>query len=50
MARTEIRFAGFGGQGLLLAGIMMGTAATVLDCKNASQTQSYGTEARGGAS
>jgi 2-oxoglutarate ferredoxin oxidoreductase subunit gamma len=50
MARTEIRFAGFGGQGLLLAGIMMGTAATVLDCKNAAQTQSYGTEARGGAS
>jgi 2-oxoglutarate ferredoxin oxidoreductase subunit gamma len=50
MARTEIRFAGFGGQGLLLAGIMMGTAATILDCKNAAQTQSYGTEARGGAS
>jgi 2-oxoglutarate ferredoxin oxidoreductase subunit gamma len=50
MARTELRFAGFGGQGLLLAGIMMGTAATILDCKNAAQTQSYGTEARGGAS
>ena len=50
MARTEIRFAGFGGQGLLLAGIVLGTAATILDCKNAAQTQSYGTEARGGAS
>ena len=50
MARTELRFAGFGGQGLLLAGIMLGTAATILDCKNAAQTQSYGTEARGGAS
>ena len=50
MARTEIRFAGFGGQGLLLAGIMLGTAATILDCKNAAQTQTYGTEARGGAS
>lgn len=42
MARTEIRFAGFGGQGLLLAGIMLGTAATILNGKNAAQTQSYG--------
>ena len=50
MARIEIRFAGFGGQGLLLAGIMLGNAASILAGKNAAQTQSYGTEARGGAS
>ncbi len=50
MARREIRFAGFGGQGLLLAGIMLGKAATTLAGKNAAQTQSYGVEARGGAS
>jgi len=50
MARKEIRFAGFGGQGLLLAGIMLGKAATILAGKSAAQTQSYGTEARGGAS
>jgi 2-oxoglutarate ferredoxin oxidoreductase subunit gamma len=50
MARTEIRFAGFGGQGLLLAGIMLGKAASMWAGKQAAQTQSYGTEARGGAS
>lgn len=50
MARVEIRFAGFGGQGLLLAGIMLGNAAAIRAGKNAAQTQSYGTEARGGAS
>ncbi len=50
MARVEIRFAGFGGQGLLLAGIMLGNAASIMAGKNAAQTQSYGTEARGGAS
>jgi len=50
MARVEMRFAGFGGQGLLLAGIMLGHAASILAGKNAAQTQSYGTEARGGAS
>jgi len=50
MARTEIRFAGFGGQGLLLAGIMLGKAACMLAGKYASQTQTYGSAARGGAS
>jgi 2-oxoglutarate ferredoxin oxidoreductase subunit gamma len=50
MARVEMRFAGFGGQGLLLAGIMLGHAASILAGKHAAQTQSYGTEARGGAS
>ncbi len=50
MARQEIRFAGFGGQGLLLAGILLGRTAALYTGKQAAQTQTYGTEARGGAS
>ena len=50
MARQEIRFAGFGGQGLLLAGVLLGKTASLFSGKQAAQTQSYGTEARGGAS
>ncbi|HSR10560.1 MAG TPA: 2-oxoacid:acceptor oxidoreductase family protein [Thermodesulfobacteriota bacterium] len=50
MSRQEIRFAGFGGQGLLLAGIIVGKTACLYAGKQAAQTQSYGTEARGGAS
>jgi len=50
MARQEVRFAGFGGQGLLLAGIILGKAACLHAGKQAAQTQSYGSEARGGAS
>ena len=50
MTRQEIRFAGFGGQGLLLAGILLGKTAALYGNKQAAQTQSYGTEARGGAS
>lgn len=50
MARQELRFAGFGGQGLLLAGIILGKTACLFGGKQAAQTQSYGTEARGGAS
>jgi 2-oxoglutarate ferredoxin oxidoreductase subunit gamma len=49
MARIEIRIAGFGGQGVVLAGVIIGTAAVTYDGKNAVQTQSYGAEARGGA-
>ena len=48
--RTEIRIAGFGGQGIILAGIIVGKAASLFDGINAVQTQSYGPEARGGAS
>jgi 2-oxoglutarate ferredoxin oxidoreductase subunit gamma len=44
--RIEIRIAGHGGQGLVLAGQILGKAA-VYDGKNALQTQSYGSEARG---
>jgi len=48
--RTEIRLAGEGGQGMILAGILLAEAAAIYDGKNAIQTQSYGPEARGGAS
>jgi 2-oxoglutarate ferredoxin oxidoreductase subunit gamma len=48
--RVEIRLAGSGGQGLILAGLILAEAAVIHDGKNACQTQSYGAEARGGAS
>jgi 2-oxoglutarate ferredoxin oxidoreductase subunit gamma len=48
--RTEIRICGFGGQGIILAGIILGKAASLFDENEAVQTQSYGPEARGGAS
>ncbi len=44
----NIRFSGFGGQGVILSGVILGYAA-LLDGKNAIQTQSYGSSARGGA-
>jgi 2-oxoglutarate ferredoxin oxidoreductase subunit gamma len=47
--RVEFRLSGSGGQGLLLAGIVLAEAA-ILEEKNAVQTQSYGPEARGGSS
>jgi 2-oxoglutarate ferredoxin oxidoreductase subunit gamma len=47
--RIEIRLAGTGGQGMILAGIILADAAA-RDGKNVTQTQSYGPEARGGAS
>lgn len=47
--RQEILLTGAGGQGLILASIVM-AAAAVNDNKNVVQTQSYGPEARGGAS
>lgn len=49
MQNIKMRLTGSGGQGLILAGIIMAEAA-ILDGKNAIQTQSYGPEARGGAS
>lgn len=45
----EITLSGTGGQGLILAGIILAEAA-ILDGKQSIQTQSYGPEARGGAS
>jgi 2-oxoglutarate ferredoxin oxidoreductase subunit gamma len=46
--RTEIRLCGFGGQGIILAGVILGEAATRAG-HQAVQTQSYGPESRGGA-
>jgi 2-oxoglutarate ferredoxin oxidoreductase subunit gamma len=46
--RKEIQLAGFGGQGIVLSGLILGEAA-ILDGLNAVQTQSYGPESRGGA-
>ncbi len=46
--RTEIKIVGLGGQGVVLAGQILGRAA-VYDGKYAVQTQSYGAEARGSA-
>lgn len=48
--RTDIRIAGFGGQGVLMCGIVIAKAASLFDHIYAVQTQSYGPEARGGAS
>jgi len=48
--RNEVRFSGFGGQGIILAAVILGRAAVMYDNKFAVQTQVYGPEARGGAS
>jgi 2-oxoglutarate ferredoxin oxidoreductase subunit gamma len=48
--RYEIRLSGEGGQGIILAGVILAEAAVLYDNKNAVQSQSYGPEARGGAS
>ncbi len=49
ISQREIILAGSGGQGLIVAGIMLGEAA-LLEGKNALQTQSYGIASRGGFS
>lgn len=46
--KTKVRFSGFGGQGIIVAGVIYGHAAT-MDGKNSVQTQSYGSASRGGA-
>lgn len=45
----EILISGFGGQGIVLAGNILGKAAALYDGKHATLTQSYGPEARGGS-
>ncbi|MDY6792050.1 MAG: 2-oxoacid:acceptor oxidoreductase family protein [Thermodesulfobacteriota bacterium] len=45
----EIIITGFGGQGIILSGNILGKAATLFEKKNATLIQSYGPEARGGA-
>ena len=47
--KIEVRLAGFGGQGIVLAGMILGKAITLYEGANAVMTQSYGPEARGGA-
>jgi 2-oxoglutarate ferredoxin oxidoreductase subunit gamma len=48
MNRTTIQFCGFGGQGIVLSSVILGTAAVTKAGLNGVQTQSYGSEARGG--
>lgn len=49
MDRTEVRIAGFGGQGVVVAGVILGRALALYEGKNVVQTQLYGPESRGGA-
>ena len=49
MSRKEILIGGVGGQGVVLSGILLGTAATLFEAKKAVQTQSYSSELRGGS-
>lgn len=49
MARTEIKIGGFGGQGVILSGYIIGRAAAIYDNKHATMIQAFGPEARGSA-
>ena len=49
MQLTEIRIAGFGGQGVILSAIVLGKAASIYQNGFATMTQNFGPEARGGA-
>jgi 2-oxoglutarate ferredoxin oxidoreductase subunit gamma len=49
MNRLEVRLSGFGGQGIIRSGEIIGKAAVLYDGKFATFTQSYGPESRGGA-
>ena len=49
MNRLEIRLSGFGGQGIIRSGEIVGRAAALYDGRYATFTQSYGPESRGGA-
>jgi 2-oxoglutarate ferredoxin oxidoreductase subunit gamma len=49
MSITEIRVAGFGGQGVILAAMIIGKAASIFEDGYATLTQSFGPEARGSA-
>lgn len=46
---AEIRFSGFGGQGIIRLGLISGKALSLFDNKHATMTQSFGPEARGSA-
>jgi len=49
MARTEVKIGGFGGQGVILSGYIIGRAASIFDDKHATMIQAFGPEARGSA-
>ncbi len=49
MRLTEIRVAGFGGQGVILSAVVLGKAASIYENGFATMTQNFGPEARGGA-
>ena len=49
MATVQIKTGGLGGQGVILAGMIIGRGATIYDTKHATLTQSFGPEARGSA-
>ena len=49
MERSRIVFSGSGGQGVITAAIILAKAAVIFEGKNATQSQSYGAAARGGA-
>lgn len=49
MRLTEIRIAGFGGQGVILSAVVVGKAASIYENGFATMTQNFGPEARGGA-
>ncbi|MCK4660620.1 MAG: 2-oxoacid:acceptor oxidoreductase family protein [Phycisphaerae bacterium] len=49
MSRTEIRITGFGGQGVVLSGYIIGRACAIHSGKHATMIQSFGPEARGSA-
>ena len=49
MSVTELKFGGFGGQGIILSATIVGRAAAIFDDKYATLTQSFGPEARGSA-
>jgi len=49
LTMTEIRFSGFGGQGIIRCGLIAGKALSLFDNKQATMTQSFGPEARGSA-
>lgn len=48
MSRVDLTIAGVGGQGSIMAGIILGSAAAAHDNKHAVQTQAYSSELRGG--
>jgi 2-oxoglutarate ferredoxin oxidoreductase subunit gamma len=49
MRLTELRIAGFGGQGVILSAVVLGKAASIYENGFATMTQNFGPEARGGA-